>query len=320
MLFLNGKVQEALLGTESDSQDSDDDDNDEGNASYSDEDLLDGLDMLDGGESPSGARARAQPVLKIPLSITTLYLLNLLRDCANITSEPSKTSNLLRHGIAYMQSYSVSEEIFNVANIWAFQHHGIYNLGYSPEAWATLAGVGYVSSDRKNAETAFAYLRKRLAHNLKHNSAVSYGWRIELRVTRSLAKAVQGAEDSWSRLVRGDSMDSGRFAVRTDRAAFFVVPAQAFTEFLYYNIDKHLRLMDYINALYSGRPNTPSAAAALYSVTALALQQFTSFKHLQFFQTLGKPVDGGEGFRVGMGMEESMAERGFSFFSGSAVD
>ena len=71
---------------------------------------------------------------RIPRAITTKYPVHTLRDSISITSEPRRTSPIFRHGISYIQSYTVKESNFNIAAIWAFSHLNIFNLAHSNKA------------------------------------------------------------------------------------------------------------------------------------------------------------------------------------------
>lgn len=86
-----------------------------------------------------------------------------------------------------------------------------------------------------------------MASNLEDPSR-GYGWRVELRITTTLAAQLRSAEEAWCRLIRGAnrlSDESGAVAVTPDRDAFYVLVAGDSNAFVRQNIDKHLRLMHY---------------------------------------------------------------------------
>lgn len=128
-----------------------------------------------------------------------------------------------------------------------------------------MANLGGRGHNRTSAENALFQSRRRIAANIRDHTK-AYGWRFELRVTRALAEQVQAAEPSWLELVREGSTGSGssspragdpaRLVLRVNRDAFFVLKAHEFIRFLDKNIDKYLRLMDYIVALYRKTAST----------------------------------------------------------------
>jgi hypothetical protein len=110
----------------------------------------------------------------------------MLRDSISITSEPRRTSPIFRRGVSYVQSYTVEEGNVNVAAVWAFSHPNIFNLAHSDEAWAAVARKGNIKASRQDAERALSQSIQRMASNLKDLSR-GYGWRVELRITTTLA-------------------------------------------------------------------------------------------------------------------------------------
>ncbi|KAF4962044.1 hypothetical protein FSARC_9851 [Fusarium sarcochroum] len=82
----------------------------------------------------------------------------------------------------------------------------IFRRGVSDEAWALI---------------------ERMASNLEDPSR-GYGWRVELRITTTLAAQLRPAEEAWWRLVKQAnrlSNEPGAVAVTPDRDAFYVLAA-----------------------------------------------------------------------------------------------
>ncbi|OAA58911.1 Protein kinase-like domain protein [Niveomyces insectorum RCEF 264] len=195
-------------------------------------------------------RASGRPP-RIPRAVTTEYPIHLLRD-------------------------AVTKGTFTVAGTPPFSHPNLYNLGQSAQVWNSLARAGNVNPERLGVEKALLSSCQRLRTNLEKDDR-EYGWRFELRVNMALVEHIRAAETSWAQLVQGDGPPRlGYLAgqphlpgvpaaanIPADRSSFFVVKARAFNEFVWQNLDKHVRLMDCIVALYKQDIRTPQAAASL---------------------------------------------------------
>lgn len=287
----------------------------------------------DDGDDEAAEAADTEPGLstrwappRIPRTTTTEYPVHMLRDSVSLTCEPRKTSRLRKNGVVYVQTYTVAEGQYNVNGVWAFSHNNLYNLGHSHEVWASLAQRGGVAADRTSAERALHSSCRRMVANLAE-TARGHGWRVEIRMTTELARLVQEAEASWATLLSGPSATppaaphaAAADLIRADRHGFFVVEARVFNTFVQQNLDKYVRLLDYIVALYKNDIDTPQAAAALYAVTVVALQQFISYRRDVVRYTLTASLDAPRGRRAGLGVAEAMAVRGFGFVPARGVD
>ncbi|KAF9768807.1 hypothetical protein IL306_013841 [Fusarium sp. DS 682] len=243
-------------------------------------------------------------------------------DSICITSEPRRTSPIFRRGVSYVQSYTVEEGNFNVAAVWAFSHANIFNLAHSDEAWAAVAREGNIKASRQDAERALSQSIQRMASNLEDPSR-GYGWRIELRITTTLAAQLQPAEEAWWRLIKRAnrlSDEPGAIAVAPDRDAFYVLAAGDLNAFVRQNIDKHLRLMDYIMSYWARDPSTPQSAASLYAIVTLALRHFINHQPHALARILSAPLAAAAGGKIGLDMARSREQRGFAFFPKDVVD
>ncbi|KAG8664695.1 uncharacterized protein FPOAC1_013475 [Fusarium poae] len=259
---------------------------------------------------------------RIPRATTTEYPVHMLRDSISITSEPRRTSPIFKHGVSYIQSYTVEEGNFNVAAIWAFSHPNIFNLAHSDEAWAAVAREGNIKASRQDAERALSQSIQRMASNLKDPSR-GYGWRIELRITTALAAQLRPAEEAWWQLTKRTnrlSDEPGAVTVTPDRNAFYVLAAGDFNAFVRQNIDKHRRLMDYIMSYWARDPSTPQSAASLYAIATLALRQFINHQPYALARILSAPLTAAAGGKIGLDMARSREQRGFAFFPKDVID
>ncbi|KAJ9130073.1 hypothetical protein NKR23_g12359 [Pleurostoma richardsiae] len=301
MLFLYGDVEKALFGHE---------------------DLLpdDEPRMAD----PSAAGRWKAP--RIPRSVTTEYPIHLLRDSVSVTCEPTKTSANFKSGLYYAQSYSILKTIFTKAGVWAFSNDEILNLGHGADVWNALARAARVKQDRAGGDRSLLKSCERMAAAFR-DLGRGYGCRLEFRIKQGLARRLGGAESSWWALVRRvnglqnrRTRDTRPLAVHPDRRAFFVVEAREFNLFLRMNIDKHLRLMDYIRSYHSRDDWSPQAAASLYAVVAVALQEFTMRHDAALSRVLESPLVPAQDRKAGLGMLSIMEARGFAFFPQDVVD
>lgn len=273
---------------------------------------------------------------KIQRVHVTEYPIHLLRDAVSLTGEPRKTSPLRRGGVAYMQSYTVEEGRYNVAGIWSFSHANLCNLGHSDAVWQALARVAKISPDRTPAHDALRSSCHRLSNDLDDETR-GFGWRFELRVTTQLAERVAEAEAAWAELVRGDGPPRlGYLAgqpyepnvpaatnIRADRNSFYILEASIFNRFVRKNIQKHVQLLDYITIHYA-HGETTQAAAALYALTVLMLQQFISYRHDGAHAALlaapSAPNPMAPERRVGLDIHNTIQTKGFGFLPLDAVD
>ncbi|RBR24106.1 uncharacterized protein FIESC28_03105 [Fusarium coffeatum] len=330
--FLYGQPGEALLGRAAPRAEDevDSDWNDEAGSSQEGEEG-EGENNHDGDDerAPRGRRSEEEQATgdgwkppRIPRAATTEYPVHMLRDSISITSEPRRTSPIFRRGVSYVQSYTVEEGNFNVAAIWAFSHPNIFNLAHSDEAWAAVARKGNIKASRQDAERALSQSIQRMASNLEDPSR-GYGWRVELRITTSLAAQLRPAEEAWWRLIKRVnrlSDEPGAVAVAPDRDAFYILAAGDFNTFVRQNIDKHLRLMDYIMSYWARDPSTPQSAASLYAIVTLALRHFINHQPHALARILSAPLAATARGNIGLDMARSREQRGFSFFPKDVVD
>ncbi|KAF4960038.1 hypothetical protein FGADI_1241 [Fusarium gaditjirri] len=329
--FLYGQSGEALLGRTAPQAE------DEADSGWGDEAGLGQEDEEGDGESdcggdtqdPGGRAGEEEQAAgegwkppRIPRAITTEYPVHMLRDSICITSEPRRTNSISRNGVSYVQSYTVVEGNFNVAGVWAFSHDNIFNLAHSEDAWAATARAGHIKSDREAAERSLSQSIERVASNLEDSSR-GYGWRIELRITTTLAAQLRPAEEAWWQLVKRVNQlpdQPGAVAVTPDRDAFYLLRAADFNAFVRQNIDKHLRLMDYIMSYWRREPRTPQSAASLYAIVTLSLRQFINHQGHALARILYAPLTAPAGGKIGLDMTRSREQRGFAFFPRGVVD
>jgi hypothetical protein len=335
--FLYGQSGEALLGRTAPRvaphvEDEADSDWDDEAASSQEDEEGEGESGQDGddGRAPRGRGSEEEEQAagegwkppRIPRAATTEYPVHMLRDSISITSEPRRTSPIFRRGVSYVQSYTVEEGNFNVAAVWAFSHPNIFNLAHSDEAWAAAARKGNIKASRQDAERALSQSIQRMASNLEDPSR-GYGWRVELRITTTLAAQLRTAEEAWWRLMKRAnrlSDEPGAVAVTPDRDAFYVLAAGDLNTFVRQNIDKHLRLMDYIMMYWARDPSTPQSAASLYAIVALALRHFINHQPHALARILSAPLAAAAGGKIGLDMARSREQRGFAFFPKDVVD
>ncbi|RYC78829.1 hypothetical protein BFJ63_vAg18298, partial [Fusarium oxysporum f. sp. narcissi] len=329
--FLYGQSGEALLGRTAPlvEDDADSDWDDETGSIQEDEEGEGESDRGGDGQAPGGRGSEEDQAAgegwkppRIPRAVTTEYPVHMLRDSICITSEPRRTSPIFRRGVSYVQSYTVEEGNFNVAAVWAFSHPNIFNLAHSDEAWAAVARKGNIKASRQEAERALSQSIQRMASNLEDSSR-GYGWRIELRITTTLAAQLRPAEEAWWQLIKRAnrlSNEPGAVAVRPDRDAFYVLAAADFNAFVRQNIDKHLRLMDYIMSYWARDPCTPQSAASLYAIVTLALRHFINHQPHALARILSAPLTASTRGKIGLGMARSREQRGFAFFPKDVVD
>ncbi|SCO92712.1 uncharacterized protein FRV6_16840 [Fusarium oxysporum] len=329
--FLYGQSGEALLGRTAPlaEDDADSDWDDETGSSQEDEEGEGESDRGGDGQAPGGRGSEEDQAAgegwkppRIPRAVTTEYPVHMLRDSICITSEPRRTSPIFRRGVSYVQSYTVEEGNFNVAAVWAFSHPNIFNLAHSDKAWAAVARKGNIKASRQDAERALSQSIQRMASNLEDSSR-GYGWRIELRITTTLAAQLRPAEEAWWQLIKRAnrlSNEPGAVAVTPDRDAFYVLAAADFNAFVRQNIDKHLRLMDYIMSYWAQDPCTPQSAASLYAIVTLALRHFINHQPHALARILSAPLTASTRGKIGLGMARSREQRGFAFFPKDVVD
>jgi hypothetical protein len=320
MLFLHGEVKEALFGSRVSPSGSPSAEDRSGEEEYRDEPDPGPIEV----ESADGWKAP-----RIPLSVTAEYPIHLLRDAVSLTCEPTKTSAPFKNGLYYTQSYSILKTIFTRANIWAFSNDEIFNLGHGTDVWNTLARTGKIKQDRAGGDRSLLKSCERMTAAFQ-DLGRGYGCRLEFRITQRLAQGLKEAEASWWQLVRRTNSlpahntrgtrGPRRLVVHPDRNAFFVVEAREFNLFLQGNIEKHLRLMDYIRSYYSRDSWSPQAAASLYAVVVAALQEFTMRHEVALTRVLTAPLAPAQNGRSGLGMYAIMERRGFAFFPEGVVD
>ncbi|KAF4946339.1 hypothetical protein FSARC_14217 [Fusarium sarcochroum] len=184
-IFLSPRLEDAT-GSDWDDEASSILEDDKGEGGNNDHDGDYGRALRGRGSEEEQAGEEGWKPPRIPRAATTEYPVHMLRDLISITSEPRRTSPIFRRGVSYVQSYTVEEGNFNVAAVWAFSHPNIFNLAHSDEAWAAVARKGNIKASRQDAERALSQSIQRIASNLEDPSR-GYGWRIELRITTTLA-------------------------------------------------------------------------------------------------------------------------------------
>ncbi|KAG4273451.1 hypothetical protein FPRO04_14552 [Fusarium proliferatum] len=130
-------------------------------------------------------------------------------------------------------------------------------------------------------------------------------------------------EESWWGLIRqanGLRDEPRAMAVTPDRDAFYVLRASDLNTFVRNNIDKHLRLMDYISSYWAQDPNTPQSAAPLYAIVTLALQHFTNHQPHALARILSAPLVAPSKGKTGLDVARTMERPGFAFFPRDVVN
>ncbi|KAL9572227.1 hypothetical protein ACKAV7_003640 [Fusarium commune] len=190
------------------------------------------------------------------------------------------------------------------------------------QAVGDVARKGNIKASRQDAERALSQSIQRMASNLEDPSR-GYGWRVELRITTTLAAQLRPAEEAWWQLIKRAnrlSDEPGAIAVTPDRNAFYILTAGDFNTFIRQNIDKHLRLMDYIMSYWARDPSTPQSAASLYAIVTLSLRHFINHQLHALARILSALLAVAAGGKIGLDMACSREQRGFSFFPKDVVD
>lgn len=86
------------------------------------------------------------------------------------------------------------------------------------------------------------------------------------------------------------------------------------------NINKHLRLIDYIISYWARDPSIPQSAASLYTIVALALRQFINYQAHALARILSAPLAVATGGKIGLNIACFKEQRGFAFFLKDVVD
>lgn len=299
--------------------------------------------------NPSAAPARhadpppAPPKSKLLARVNvTEYPVNLLRDTASFTAEPTPTHPEKAHGLMYIQTYSPVKEVFDARGVYPFSHKGIVNLGYSDRDAAAMHAIQKTTGDRVQARDADRRSRGRIRLALGHASGPKhdFGWRFEVRVSLALAHIIQEEDTRWETfltdLFRGTKRRARSTATSLAPAdpaelrlnditlpsrAFYVYNSEMYRSFLRGNIDKHLVAIDSIRALY-GKDTAPSmAAAALHALLVLCLRHFIAplprKESWVLTNELGRP-DSDQ--TPGLGMDKTRLAWGFAFLPSDVID
>lgn len=289
-----------------------------------------------------------------PGTTTTEYNLFGLRDAVDITCEPKLSSKAFSYGLAYLQSYSVTEELFSNTGVRPFSNESFKHLPYSHPEWKAYAANTKLPFSRQHIFAAFDAAVHRVYTALNPTTPVSFGHRIELRVNPRLADLLQIAEASYCAEVYlangeqpttktasghhdqqledcvlsifdlGDGAQLGRILTEPDPRGMFFIPYREFRSFLQGNINKHILALDSILAYYdciseSESGQTPQAASSLFGFLLLSLQNFISGLHPRIQWVLKNPLRGDIAeqagtARPGLGLGDTTTKRGFMFW------
>ncbi|KAH8878512.1 hypothetical protein GQ53DRAFT_118374 [Thozetella sp. PMI_491] len=250
---------------------------------------------------------------------TTEYPVYLLRDSVTLTSEPRPSSEMYRHGVRYIHSYAVAKEAFDAYGTYPFTHPGIVNLAYGCKDWEGISTAAHTTADRMHASRSLVASCQRMYRVLRKDAVPSStGWRFEIRLTPELARRVRAQEQQWYALLGGaPSRPEPAAPVPADVLpdAYYMMPASTFNGFLYANLDKTLRAMDYIRAYYSEDLFAPQSAVSLFGILAHYLSNFARHSPPHLAAMLNSPfqerVPGHR--RPGLGLAEIRDRHGFAF-------
>ena len=99
-----------------------------------------------------------------------------------------------------------------------------------------------------------------------------------------------------------------------------MVEARTFNAFFSRNLDKYVRLLDYVVNLYKHGLETTQAAASLYALVVVMLQQFICYRRTRQRYTLLASPDAPASQCAGLGVAQTMAARGFGFFPAGVIN
>lgn len=122
-------------------------------------------------------------------SAATYHYWLMTRDTGNLTLEPTRKSPFQSGGLAYIQMYSKTKEIFDSLKNYPFSNEGLEGLALDAKLRQAMQSAGRSSSwDRKAALSAYLASKQRVHTALTGAELKSYGVREEYRVTLKLAE------------------------------------------------------------------------------------------------------------------------------------
>jgi len=285
---------------------------------------------------------------------TTEYNLYGLRDAVDVTCEPNLTSSAFKNGLAYFQSYSVSEELFLSTGVKPFSNDDFNYLPYGHAEWKSVAANAKLEVSRQHIFAALDAAVHRVYAAVNPTRPAAIGHRMEFRIKPRLADLLQISEASYCAKVYlvngeqpkanpalrhrgrrvedivsttfdlGDRAQLGRILTQPESRGFCCIPYPEFRSFLHGNIQKHVLALDSILAYYdcvseSESRRTPQAAASLFGLVLLSLQHFISCLRPSVRWVLDNPLRRDIAAQAGttkpgMGFRKTIDQRGFMFW------
>jgi hypothetical protein len=178
--------------------------------------------------------------------IVTQYPTAMLRDAASLTLEISRSSRQRQEGLSYIQVYNSIKEPYDAGKTKPFGSPFLPKLAWDTEVAAALAKA-VRGSPTPIPIVLKGYLegKRRLYTALKEAKRMSYGFRMEYRMSIALMDQVESS-------LRGTGeWDSVCVLTNADMEPIWHLPTDEYTTYLLANANKFMAVIEWIRALSS---------------------------------------------------------------------
>jgi hypothetical protein len=163
-----------------------------------------------------------------------------LRDACAITCEPPKLCPAYSAGLRYVQEYPEVKRLTEASGIYPYQDDKLLQLAVDAVIFNVMNGTskGIHARKRENIDNSWDYIKKRLRELFFAPELVSYGIRLEVRVTRKMWRGIKRrAKERY--LERGNMPQPGAVP-----GSVWTIDTRRYVDYLCGNFDKYISLVE----------------------------------------------------------------------------
>ena len=239
------------------------------------------------------------------------YNVGLLRDATCLRLEPPKRCDLYRDGFRYLQAYDVIKTAVRTQTVEPFRDERQDDLALDPLVYQALLVSARVTNtkSREGLVESFKATKLRVKNALNDARNVSFGSRLEVRVSWDLFLAIQ------ERARHHEGRHPLAYRLVTHPETVWAVGTPTFIRFLRANYDKLVSLIE-MSVVTSPETGITLERTRLLRLLFRCLRNFFN-THLDQHTELAITVresDDGEVTR-GLGLKDSVTNSGFGWFA-----
>lgn len=244
----------------------------------------------------------------------SLYHSGFLRDASSMTIEPPVRSQVYRGGLLYAQWYPSVKEMTDANATYPFLHDGLTELAINPRVWASYVRRHKRSSlhRREFLDRSYAESKVRVRESYRESERVSFGQRVECRVTHAVLESLQ----QLARSVESQALPS----LRLDQppSTVWAIPTIQWSRFMLGNYEKLTAALEIV-AITSPPTGVGLERSKLMATLIRCVQLLPNCDPARDAILWCSVQDTPSGRRRGLGFEESIARYGYGWFA-SVID